>query len=71
MGAWNRCDVCGQFIALNDFASGAARRALLEPSSDFGTEQWVTECTAHREPPKEKAPFGASSFHLLDISVDC
>lgn len=51
---WNRCDDCGRFIPLDDFVSGAARRVLLEPSSDLGTEQWATECKNHAPTSGEK-----------------
>lgn len=44
---WNRCDVCGKFIALQDFAEGIAERSLLEPDSDLGTEKWKTLCYIH------------------------
>lgn len=40
---WNRCDMCGKFIALNDFDAGAIRR-LLTPDSDWSREQYETLC---------------------------
>ena len=45
---WNRCDECGKFIPLNDFATGKAVHKLLEPDSDRGNEQWETLCNEHR-----------------------
>ena len=47
---WNRCDDCGKFIQLDDFATGAASHKLLEPSSDLGVENWETLCKEHRDP---------------------
>lgn len=43
---WNRCDVCGRFIAMADFASGAVRR-LVYPDSELTRETWETLCCAH------------------------
>src|SRR4051794_17409470 len=34
---WNRCDVCGRFVALADFDNGAVRR-LVYPDSEFSRE---------------------------------
>jgi len=40
--AWNRCNVCGQFIAYSDFESGEAKNVLVNPSA-YGTEEvWDT-----------------------------
>jgi hypothetical protein len=39
---WNRCDICGRFIALDDFADGVATNKLREPDSDLGSEKWDT-----------------------------
>jgi hypothetical protein len=44
---WNRCDQCGRFISLDDFADGKATHKMLEPSSDLGVETWETLCSAH------------------------
>lgn len=43
---WNRCDVCGRFIAMDDFDNGAIRR-MLTPDSDRSREEWETLCKAH------------------------
>jgi hypothetical protein len=43
---WNRCDVCGRFIALEDFDNGAVRR-LIYPDSDRSVETWETLCIRH------------------------
>lgn len=43
---WNRCDVCGRFIAMKDFDKGA-RRNLLTPSSEFTREEFETLCIEH------------------------
>lgn len=44
---WNRCDVCGKFISLNDFAEGLAKRRLVEPDSYLTIETWETLCEEH------------------------
>ena len=43
---WNRCDVCGQFIALRKFGQGAIRR-LIYPDSHYTTETYETLCVKH------------------------
>jgi hypothetical protein len=47
---WNRCDQCGQFIAIDDFDSGAVRR-LVYPDSEYTRETWETLCTKHATLP--------------------
>jgi hypothetical protein len=47
--AWNRCDVCGRFIAIQDFTDGAVRR-LIYPDSDRTVETWETLCRVHALP---------------------
>ena len=45
---WNRCDVCGKFIPLAEFAEGgSATRKMLEPDSEFGGEKFETLCFEH------------------------
>ena len=44
---WNRCDVCGKFIALEDITDGKATHTLLEPDSELGKETWETLCPTH------------------------
>ena len=43
---WNRCDVCGKFIALADFEHGASR-ICLTPDSEYTKETWETLCIDH------------------------
>jgi hypothetical protein len=45
---WNRCDVCGRFIAFDDFGRAAVRR-LVYPDSEFTRETWETLCRAHSD----------------------
>ena len=45
---WNRCDVCGRFIPMADFGSGAIRR-LIYPDSDRTEETWETLCRRHAD----------------------
>jgi len=46
MSVWNRCDVCGKFIALKDFDNGAIR-TLLTPDSELTKETYETLCIKH------------------------
>jgi hypothetical protein len=41
---WNRCDVCGRFIAYKDFDDGKARRCMVTPDSDYSSEAYETLC---------------------------
>ena len=43
---WNRCDQCGQYIALADFGNGAVRR-LIFPDSEYTRETYETLCRKH------------------------
>jgi hypothetical protein len=43
---WNRCDICGRFIAIADFDRGAVR-SLSMPDSDRSRETWETLCVRH------------------------
>lgn len=43
---WNRCDICGKFIAYNDFDKGALRR-LDTPDSAYSSETYETLCVKH------------------------
>jgi hypothetical protein len=43
---WNRCDVCGKFISMDDFDHGAVRE-LKTPSSDWSMEEFETLCKEH------------------------
>lgn len=44
---WNRCDVCGRFIAMSDFATGAAVRQMTRPDSEYSSETYETLCPRH------------------------
>lgn len=44
---WNRCDVCGRFIALSDFHRKRATRQLVTPDSDYSAEEYETLCKTH------------------------
>jgi hypothetical protein len=46
---WNRCDVCGRFIAIDDFGwlAPSATRTLITPDSDRSREEWETLCKEH------------------------
>ncbi len=41
---WNKCDVCGRFIALADFDNGAVR-VMVDPLS----EVYETLCIQHKD----------------------
>jgi hypothetical protein len=49
---WNRCDVCGKFIAMNDFGKGAIRH-MLTPDAEGFTETWETLCIKHAKEDKQ------------------
>lgn len=46
---WNRCDICGKLISINDFVEGRATRRLITPDSDRSTEEWETLCREHKD----------------------
>jgi len=46
MEPWNRCDVCGKFISMDDFDHGAVRE-LVYPDSEFTRETFETLCKEH------------------------
>lgn len=52
--SWNKCDECGKFIPYADLEAGKALRVLLEPSSFFGEESWVTLCRKHNNAGAKK-----------------
>jgi hypothetical protein len=52
---WNRCDECGRFIPLNDFAERKALHWLQEPDSDLGNERWETLCAEHFDRSRKRA----------------
>lgn len=39
---WNRCEVCGQFIAFSEFADGTSEHNLVYPDSEITVETWET-----------------------------
>jgi hypothetical protein len=59
---WNRCDICGRFIAYKDFDHGAVR-TLLTPDSDHSREEWETLCQRHRDGA------GADGQHRLRLGL--
>jgi hypothetical protein len=43
---WNKCDICGKFIAYKDFEpEGKAVRHMVTPDSEYSREAWETICT--------------------------
>ena len=49
---WNKCDVCGRFIAIDDFGRGAVR-LLVTPDSEFTKETYETLCRLHFKPHED------------------
>lgn len=47
---WNRCDVCGRFISMEDFGDGAVRYCVT-PDTEFSRETWETLCKKHAQKP--------------------
>lgn len=45
---WNRCDVCGRFISMEDFDEGYAVRRLVYPDSHLTCEEYETLCAKHK-----------------------
>jgi len=41
---WNRCDVCGKFIAHREFEIGMATRQLVSEDTAFSGERYGTIC---------------------------
>jgi hypothetical protein len=41
-----RCDACGRFVGVDDFAKGALRQ-LVTPLSDYSREEFETLCVEH------------------------
>ena len=46
---WNRCDICGEFIAMKQFDIGKAIRRMLTPDSEYTGEEYETLCPKHRD----------------------
>lgn len=44
---WNRCDLCGRFIAMYEFDEGKAIRYMTKPDSDYSCEEYETLCSDH------------------------
>lgn len=54
---WNRCDICGKFIAIDDFVSGKAKTKLISPDSAYSAEEYITECKkCNKKNEKENQP---------------
>lgn len=43
---WNKCDICGKIIPLEDFETGAIRQ-MITPDSDKSSEEYETLCREH------------------------
>ena len=46
---WNRCDICGKFIAMQSFDDGKAIRRMITPDSEYTGEEYETLCSIHRD----------------------
>lgn len=65
---WNRCDVCGHFIAMADFESGAALREMTTPDSAYSMESYKTLCRcAHGRAVAYTRPMLATAMGLIPI----
>lgn len=51
MPEWNKCDVCGRFIAYEDVLSGKAIRRMDTPDSHVSSESWTNLCPTHNTLP--------------------
>lgn len=45
---WNKCDICGKFIAYDDFDKGAIRE-LVTYDTEYTPETWETLCKKHAD----------------------
>jgi hypothetical protein len=46
---WNRCDVCGQLIAIKEFGyENGARITMLTPDAEGTAEAYEVLCAEHR-----------------------
>lgn len=50
---WNRCDVCGKFIAIADFDNGAVR-VMATPDTAFSAESYETMCIRCAQAEKQQ-----------------
>lgn len=55
MNGWNRCNVCGRYIGLDDFMGDPPKavNTLTNPSAHGSEEVWDTYHTACNESPTE------------------
>lgn len=44
-----KCDVCGRYIPMKDFESGAACHRMIAPDSHRSSEEYETLCRRHKE----------------------
>jgi hypothetical protein len=51
---WNRCDYCGQFIGLKEFADESADRLMVTPDTAFTAETYETFHNACKNPAPDK-----------------
>lgn len=49
---WNRCTICGKFIAIKDFESGEATSEMVYPDSELTVETFEVICKKCKQ--KEK-----------------
>jgi hypothetical protein len=59
---WNRCDVCGKFISLDDFSKGAIRR-LIFPDSEYTRETYETLCRCTTLPREQLSSSSQKKGH--------
>ena len=44
---WNKCDVCGKFISLQNFIDGDAKRKVITTDIEYTSEEYETLCKNH------------------------
>ena len=72
---WNRCDVCGRFIPIADFESGAAARDFRLVYDWWAldvVEKYETLCATHntRKPLPAESPAGGNGAPDRAIGAD-
>ncbi len=67
---WNRCDICGQFIAFSDFDVGTANCRMVSCDAEGSCEDYETLCGKHyRDYKRGLAQFGIQNYEYQNQNV--
>jgi hypothetical protein len=64
----HKCDICGRFISLNDFAKGKASRKMVSFDSHYSYEDYETLCATHSR-IKRQSQKRILTNHLLGVKI--